>query len=174
MKKNITLLFIYLALVCYSVLSTGQDSLKTKPKNIIYANVGTLAFIAAASVNYERQLFSKDNKDYYYMRVCAGKFATWGGDGPFGTLSLQGVFGSKKSHFEFGIGVGALYNDYEYEEGVSSANYQNIPEPTKWDYTTLTPAGSVGYRYQRPNGGFVFRTGVGYPDGVYLSFGAAF
>lgn len=33
---------------------------------------------------------------------------------------------------------------------------------------------NVGYRRQRPDGRFVFRTGVGIPEGIYLSFGRSF
>ena len=179
MKKNTTLLFILLALACYSPQASGQDSLKIQPKNVIYANAGTFLIWFTASANYELQLFSTDNKFYvnYYMRACAGKFATWGADGPYGSLSLQGVFGLKKSHLELGLGWGVLFEKSSYEIGVSNANYPypgTSPEPSRGDYTNITPAVSVGYRYQRPAGGFVFRTGIGFPDGIYLSLGSAF
>lgn len=179
MKKNTTLLFILLAFVCYSTQASGQDSLKTQPKNVIYANAGTLGLWFTASANYERQLFSTDNKFYvnYYMRACAGAFATWGADGPYGSLSLQGVYGAKRSHLELNLGLAALFDKSGYEIGISNANYPYPgyeSEPSKGDYTNWTPAVSVGYRYQRPTGGFVFRTGIGFPEGVYLSFGLAF
>lgn len=179
MKINITLLFILLTLVCYSAQASGQDSLKIQPKNVIYANAGTLGLWFTASANYERQLFSTDNKFHvnYYMRACAGAFATWGQEGSYGSLSLQGVFGAKKSHLELGFGVAALFDKIGYEIGISNANYPYQgyePEPSKKDYTDWTPVVSAGYRYQKPTGGFVFRTGIGFPDGVYLSFGLGF
>jgi hypothetical protein len=90
---------------------------------------------------------------------------------------LQGIFGEKKSHLEIGLGLGVLYDKSSYEIGVSNANYPYPgfqPEPSKGDYTSLTPAASVGYRYQKAPGGFVFRTGIGFPDGIYVAIGLAF
>lgn len=179
MKKATLLLFIHLALVCYAVKVSGQDSLKTQPRNVIYANVGTLGLWLTTSANYERQLLSTDTKYYatYYMRACGGVFATWGANGPYGSLSLQGVYGKEKAHLELGLGLAALYDQSSYKNDVSNANEHdqaNEPEPLKKDYTYWTPAASVGYRYQRPTGGFVFRTGIGFPDGAYVSIGLAF
>jgi hypothetical protein len=111
------------------------------------------------------------------MRASAGAFASWGGNGPYGSLSLQGIFGEKKSHLEIGLGLGVLYDKSSYEIGVSNANYPYPgfqPEPSKGDYTSLTPAAFVGYRYQKAAGGFVFRTGIGFPDGIYVAIGLAF
>ena len=99
-----------MAFVCFSTQASGQDSLKTQPKNVIYAIAGTLGLWFTASANYERQLFSTDNKFYvnYYMRACAGAFAAWGTDGHYGSLSLQGVYGAKKSHLELSSRVGRI------------------------------------------------------------------
>ena len=179
MKKNTILLSILMALACYSTNAGGQDSLRIHSKNVIYANAGTLGLWFTASVNYERRLFSTNNKLYvnYYMRACAGAFAAWGANGYYGSLSLQGVFGSKLSHLELGLGLGVLFDKIGYDSGVSNANYPYPgyePEPSRWDYTNVTPAVSVGYRHQSPTGGFVFRTGIGFPDGLYLSLGFAF
>lgn len=165
-----------LALVCYSKQSSGQDLVETQSKNAIYANAGTLGLWFTASVNYERHLFSTDNKFHvnYYLRTCAGVYETWGADGPYGSLGLQGIFGAEKNHLELGLGLGVLYDKSGYEIGVSNANYFTEPNPPRGDYTDWVPAVSVGYRYQKPSGGFVFRTGIGFPDGVYLSLGLAF
>jgi hypothetical protein len=97
--------------------------------------------------------------------------------GPLGSLSLKGVYGAKKSHLELGLGLAALFDKSGYDIGLSNANYPYPgydSEPSKGDYINCTPAVSIGYRYQRPIGGFVFRTGIGFPDGVYLSFDLAF
>lgn len=111
------------------------------------------------------------------MRAFSGAYATWGSGGPYGSLSLQSVFGRKKSHLEIGLGLAALYDRLSHKIGISNANYPYQgyePKPTFGDYTSWTPAVSVGYRYQKPTGGFIFRTGAGFPDGVYLSIGLAF
>ena len=61
-KKNIYLLLLLLSL--QSINSNGQDSLKSQPKNVIYANLGTFGLWFTAGINYERQLFSINNKFY--------------------------------------------------------------------------------------------------------------
>ncbi|MFT6149445.1 MAG: hypothetical protein ACJAUH_002137 [Saprospiraceae bacterium] len=38
----------------------------------------------------------------------------------------------------------------------------------------LYPSGTLDYRYQKSNDRFVFRTGAGFPDIIYLSLGVAF
>ena len=179
MKKNILSLLFILIFVGYSAKASAQDSLKTQLKNTIYAS-GTLGWWFVASASYERRLFSTDNKFYanYYLRASYGGGNSWNTkssiEGPYGSLSLQGVFGPKKSHLELGLGFAALYDIDGYGIEVRSANLSNSSEPSRSDFTIWAPAISVGYRYQKPTGGFIFRTGMSYPDGVYLSFGFAF
>jgi len=33
---------------------------------------------------------------------------------------------------------------------------------------------SIGYRMQKPNGHFIFRTGVGWPEALYIDLGVSF
>lgn len=100
MNKNTILLLVLLTSVCYSQQANGQISIETQSKNVIYANVGTFGLWVTASTNYERHLFSTDNKFHlnYYMRTCAGVFETWAIEGPHGVLNLQVIYGAKKSH----------------------------------------------------------------------------
>ena len=154
MTKNTILLFILLAFVCFSAQVNGQDSLKTQPKNVIYANVGKLFSPYLGYANYERLLFSTYIK--FYIRASAGVFTElsdfkngYWSNVPYGSLSMQGVFGLKESHLELGLGLSTIL------------------------YISF-PTVSVGYRYQKPTGGFIFRSGIGFPDGIYLSLGLAF
>ena len=178
MKPFIPLLFIILTINCYFPLVSGQDLSKTQASNVIYASAGTLGGWFTAGANYERQLFSTDNKLYvnYYLRACIGALATWGAEGPYGTLSLQGTFGEKKSHLEIGLGMGAFFNKGSYETGLSnsySSNPSYEAELSRWDYTDFIPAISAGYRFQKPDGGLVLRTGIGFPERIYISIGLA-
>lgn len=176
-KKNIYLLLLLLSL--QSINANGQDSLKSKPKNVIYANLGTFGLWFTAGINYERQLFSINNKFYsnYYIRSCTGAYTTWGAGGPFGSISLQGVWGKNNSHLELGLGLAALFDRVGYRIGISNSNYPYTgyePEPLKLDYTTITPTANLGYRYQKQSSGFILRTGIDFPIGIYLSLGYAF
>ncbi len=69
--------------------------------------------------------------------------------------------------------MGAFNLSYGYEHG----QYMDLfyqPPPTVSDFVGLGFVGSLGYRYQKPKGNFLFCYGIGYPESIYLSLGAAF
>lgn len=179
MKKQIVILF-YFILGFYNIASASEkDTLNPQAKNAIYGSVSTLGLWFTSSINYERHLFTTSNKlnVNYYLRVNYGGFSTWGASGPSTSLSLQGVLGKKKSHLELGLGFAGLFDKSGYDIGISNANYPFAgyePEPSRWEYTMKLPSVTIGYRYQKPEGGFVFRSGISSPEGVYLSLGWAF
>ena len=41
-------------------------------------------------------------------------------------------------------------------------------------YDIFPLSGSIGYRMQKPNGHFIFRTGVGWPEALYIDLGVSF
>jgi hypothetical protein len=132
-----------------------------------------------ANGNYNRLLKVKDRKWYgrYYLHFGFGTFASWGGIGTSTNLSLQWLGGRKKSHLELGLGLVSLFDKEGYDIGKSNANSPYsayAPEPSRSDYRDIAPSATIGYWYQKPGKGFVFRTGVAFPDGVYLSVGFAF
>jgi len=59
----------------------------------------------------------------------------------------------KKHHLEVGAGLVKSLEKY----------YDIIPLP-----------GSIGNRIQKPNGHFIFRTGVGWPEALYFGLGLSF
>ena len=67
-------------------------------------------------------------------------------------IALEGgiLFGEGNSHFEILGG---------WHHGIS-----------EW-YDFLPYGGSVGYRYQKPQGGFIFRAGIGYTEGISIGIG---
>lgn len=161
MNKNILYLTIILSIICHSVQANGRDSLDTQPtqpKNVIYLRLSFLVIQGAASINYER-LLATTNKIFHeshYLRFSLGYSGAWGGyEGKAAEISLQEVFGAKKSHLEVGLGLWGIYDNFD-------------------EKVFLRPLASVGYRYQKPSGGFVFRSGIRFPELVYMSFGLAF
>jgi hypothetical protein len=69
-------------------------------------------------------------------------------------ISRFGILtGSRRSHFEAKAGVGFFWDG---------------------DLLSLFPSVSVGYRKQKPGSGFIFRTGIGFPDALYVSWGYSF
>lgn len=89
-----------------------------------------------------------------YIRLGGGKWSAWEASGGYGLAGVTLLTGTKGSHFETLLGL-AVHNDV-INEGVFAL-----------------PAVSLGYRYQAPAGFGIFRTGVGWPEGIYLSLGFA-
>jgi hypothetical protein len=89
-----------------------------------------------------------------YIRLGGGKWGAWEATGAYGLAGVTLLTGTKASHFETLLGL-SVHND-EISESVFAL-----------------PAVSLGYRYQAPAGFGIFRTGVGWPEGIYLSLGFA-
>ena len=86
---------------------------------------------------------------------------------------MQCLLGRKKSHLELGLGMASLFDKEGYNSAVQNAVYYSA-KPSREDYRSFLPAATIGYRFQKPDEGFVFRTGIASPDGIYLSVGCAF
>lgn len=176
-KLTLLLINIFLISTLYSQDKVYNDiSTQLKP-NAVYASLG----FGVANLNYERKIFEPKKKSFftsYWAKVGGGLWAEFfGGEGGNLTLGLTALTGSKKSHLEVGLGLTGLYDKVGYNIGVSNANYPIPgiePEPSKSDYIDIRPAAALGYRFQKPNGKFIFRIGIGYPEFVYLGFGFCF
>ena len=139
----------------------------TSAKNVIYGSAGFLGLGGSASINYERLVFSIQKKAHIdaYIHGSFGAYAYWYNSGNFVDLSLQWLLGKKNSHLE--VGLGLLVMGDEYFDG---STYSDKQKYELNDY----PFANVGYRYQKPGGSLVFRTGIGVLDGIYISLGWAF
>lgn len=85
-----------------------------------------------------------------------GLMAFWESSGWFTMATYTSLTGKGSNHLE--VGLGAMYAEYTEEEAEA----------------ILLPAGNLGYRFQKPDGRFIFRTGVGFPEAIYISFGFSF
>lgn len=124
-------------------------------KNIIYGTLGYAGLYGVANANYERVLSQRKAGffNYYLMRFGFGHWVAWGGGGNHGVAGITGLTGIGKSHLEIHLGLATIYDETS---------------------SRLLPAGSVGYRFQKPGGHFIFRTGAAFPESFYLSFGFCF
>lgn len=127
-----------------------------------YKNIGSLSFglgpiYVIAMANYERMILNYSEKRNYslWFRGGAGFWEWWEETGVNGMASLCMVTGRKKSHFEGSLGV--VYSSW-FASGSK----------------TFLPAGTLGYRYQKPEGHLMFRTGVGWPEAAYVGVGYCF
>jgi hypothetical protein len=137
------------------------DSVELKMfNNAIYGSVGISMELIGESwftgtTYYERMLPRNALKSNIssFVKVGFGGMAGWEFTSPFVLGQFGLLTGVKKHHFEVSAGmVKSLDKNYDF----------------------FSPSGSIGYRIQKPNGHFIFRTGLGWPEALYLGLGASF
>jgi len=168
MKKLFTVLMLI------PILLFGQNELYTKidsaknillkhccnNKNNIYAEAH-LGLFYQVVMNYETRIYSGERISWYSrlgggIGGIFGEIIEWkkntGGWGGLGAITM--LTGKKNHHIE--LNVGAFIGD----EG-------------RYDARFIFPIFNIGYRYQKPNGGFIFRLNQG-AESLGISFGYAF
>ena len=155
-------IFLIIFFLIIHNLSSAQDNevLKQKqnPKNAIYATFGTFLFVNTIGIAYERNLLFRENAflQSLWLKGRTTYMEDFDDDvNVYTDISTVFLLGKKKASFELGLGMGLIY---------FPGNSQFLPAPSF----------SAGYRYHKPGGGLILRTGLGYPDALYLSIGAAF
>jgi len=149
--------FQTLAVCQTNKVERSSDNFK---KNVVYATLGMYPN-AIYNFNYERQIIQpvKGPVSSVNLRIGYGVEGDLTGSEKLCLLSSNFIFGSGASHFETDLGAAYLFDIVKY-------NYDNK--------VGITPIINLGYRYQKKNGHFVFRTGIGWPDCIYISLGFAF
>nr|WKN38260.1 hypothetical protein K4G66_06040 [Tunicatimonas sp. TK19036] len=176
-------LLITITLFAYYFTSYAQGDVSDSvhvglKKNVVHISAGFVPLRGAYNLNYERMIaeLSKSFINSILLRVGGGEWGAWavGGSHLVGGVSI--LTGSRKGHVEFNAGLTRLYDRLGYEGHIESNLLfnNNEPPPPKSQFVYYYPAGALGYRYQKPGGHFVFRTGIGYPETIYIGFGAAF
>ena len=146
MKKNLFKISIALYIATFS--ATKINAQKDIKKNSIYAEIGGNGVLY--SINYER-LFKLSKLFNVTSRIGYGYTDNFN----FNKLKtnsipfeINGLFSlSKEKHFiEIGSGVTYMYIE---DQSTESSNFG-----------TLIYAARLGYRYQKPNGGIMYRIGI--------------
>jgi hypothetical protein len=138
-------------------IAQQADTLNRELPQSLYLDLATIIYFGNASINYE---FSLRKQWIIRLGVGAG-YSLYGGDKTsVGLLSMINfITSSNSSHFEVGAG-GSINRMKDYKNKIEYKIY---------------PAGIAGYRYQSYEGGFTFRTGLGFTFAfgylLYLSFG---
>jgi|GEM_PF-2875808 len=145
--------YVLVFIVFLPFVSNGQD-------HNVYTTAGSFfGAFNVINVNYEYKNSNTKSKRGPYLKVSAGH--AWFVDIFFGEEVEEGVllsteliylFGKKKSNFELGIGL----------------SYNNVIE----NEIAFRPALALGYRHQSESR--IFRTGIGYLEGIYFSYGFRF
>lgn len=154
MKK--LLLFITILTFGFTLSAQTTDTNELS-KNSVYLDTG-LGYGGQVSINYERQIYS-GKKLTWFGRLGAGAAYKFTSDdnvslGPGGLAAITMLTGKRNNHFELNAGTFIVSDSDENNSGV---------------YPLL----DVGYRYQKPGGGFVFKAKIGIL-GIGIGFGYAF
>lgn len=151
---------IILLFISLSPVYCQQDSIKHSDliyrKNVIHGSFGTLGIGYTASIFYDRILSESQNKSKFttFLRVGYQENIFIFSNGGSAYILEGGMLtGSKFSHFEGALGITYFGVDTNFR---------------------VLPAFSIGYRGQKPKGGFMFRTGIGNPEWLYFGLGFAF
>ncbi len=161
--KNITHNFVIKLMVITSVFlsnsAIAQDSKPDSSKVKMYNNSliasGGLGFIYGSATLYYERMFQGNflgPKISTFIVAGIGVNSYWEGGGSFFLLRYGILTGKKKHHLESSAGAVYYY--------------------TGW--VRMSPSISIGYRFQKPRSHFIFRTGVGWPEAVYVSCGVSF
>ena len=148
---------VFLLLISNNISAQESNANSTENKmfnNAIYGSVGFGGLYFSATAYYERmfQRNAQQSKISTFVKAGYGGAAYWEGEssyilGQFGILT-----GVRKNHLEVSAGLVKFLDDY-------------FSSPL---------SGSIGYRFQKPGGHFIFRTGVGWPEALYFGLGVSF
>lgn len=147
---------------------TMQDSPGLSNLNL-NIEASTYLVASSASINIEVRIFSSDSeKIHFYARAGYGKVhqnlsayailcpeVSQSGSG--GLLGITMLTGEGNHHFEANAGV--FLGSFKTEIG-SGIFDQSCPRPDDL-WTSPLPVVALGYRYQKPGKGFIFRVKIG-------------
>jgi hypothetical protein len=159
MNTIFLIIFLLLSTLCFGQ-QNEYDSIKPKNnKSSFYLSLGILPIYLSAVANYEIMLVERPDKFFKNsgIRFGGGVFTFWEDYGAAVVATYTSITGKGGNHLEFGFGATYLkYLSYDAED---------------W---AILPAGNIGYRFTKPSSNFIFRTGIGFPEGVYIGFGFRF
>lgn len=193
--KPLILLLILTGLIAFPVYPQRSDLGLNEPdtgiiikscldRNIMYFTAGVL-FGTYLGGHYERIFVSNVKQNFHVLaRMGIGKvhaeIVSFGIGFPLPLiyafeqeynlfsymLNLGILTGKRSSHLEAAFG-GA------YLDGTVTQKYHGSIEK-KEHHREINPVLALGFRYQKPEGHFLFRIGAGWPEQVYLSLGLCF
>ncbi len=151
LTKSIFLFLVFS--IIYSSLYGQEAELK---KNAVYTTAG---LVYSLTLCYEREIKAFENNRRLVLRGIGGYgVRIFEFEGPVGAIMIDAIRGSESKHLEYGAGL----------------SIEIMPDIAINRDFKIWPAANIGYRYQKPGGHFVFRTGGGWPEAAYISLGFAF
>lgn len=136
----------------------STDTLKLNiHESSLYGSMGMAPIFLNVIASYEIMLAERPDKAFKTrgLRVGTGIWEIWEEVGWTCMINYTCLTGTGNNHFELGIGA---------------AFWQYLTTDDKF----VLPSLNLGYRYKKPDGKFIFRTGGGFPESAYVSFGYCF
>jgi hypothetical protein len=141
----------------------GQPS-ASSPANILYGGLSFGGLLGGLSVNYERRVVGFAGGSIN-LRGGFGRVSGWDLRGNGIAANWAYLFGNRKHHLELNLGVMGIQDKYHDQQLTKTELFF-----AQWDFFPLLNA---GYRFQKPEGGFMLRTGAG-TELLYLGVGYSF
>lgn len=155
MKTIATIFNLILVTVLFGQEHVAENREITFNKNAVHGIAGIGLYVGVTAGYYERIVWQR-NRWAVYARGGYGAYTGgWGGGSTenYALVQMGTLIGGKSSHLEMAMGfmIG------------SSVDGEEFP---------LT--GNLNYRLQKPNGRFLFRIGVGWPELLFVGTGITF
>lgn len=162
MKKFLFLLCLLMMPV--GMLAQQNNNENTSAANVLYGGLSFGGLIGGISVNYERKV-ADFTMGSINLRGGLGRVSGWDLRGNSVGVNWVYLFGRRKHHIELNMGVLGIQDRYNDPELNPTERFF-----AQWDFFPLLNA---GYRLQKPEGGFMLRTGGGM-EMFYLGVGYSF
>jgi hypothetical protein len=171
MKTDLFCILFFIAVIfstnsiyCQENLSVENSQLK----NSLHGSLGYCILGGTINAGYSRFIGESNYKFFtsYWIGIDGGAFAFWEDNWRYMNLDLTALTGSGKNHVELSAGIIRLKDMYSYEG--------RLPDDPVSYWISYLPCGSLGYRLQKPNRGFFFKAGIGFPEFLHVGIGTRF
>ncbi len=144
-SMKITAIFIFLSVLVCGFNTYGQTENLLNRQSVFIEFLGHSATMW--SINYERVIKENENS-FISVNIGYGPYfiADPGSSGFNIPISVNPIFSKKNHHLEMGIGTGINY-------------FRRVDNYTS-DFLRILFTLRIGYRYQEPTGGILFRAGI--------------
>ena len=172
------LFIVFFVLTNSLTLFSQKETPIFKHRNAIYGTVAISPNLSTRNINLEFPLATTNINLFktINLRIGAGysSWKDWEAEGSYLIISSVFISDANTHHLETSVGAAFLYNKTDYENSIGYAAANGAPGLHPAFFLKLYPAGTFGYRYHKPDGILMFRTGVGFPEIAYLGIGLAF
>jgi len=160
MKTKLLLIVLSLLSIhsCFAQTNTEVLNSEKPRKNVVFGTFGIWPMYSTIMGHYERAIIHHPNTfgNSIGIRLGAGYSTVWtDGGGINYSTNVFTILGREINHLEIGAGL--------------------LLAP--WTLTkkyNLFPSFNLDYRYHKPSGSLILRTGIGWPEAVHLSIGYCF